>query len=496
MRNDIRTTSSPSSSTEIENSVKTLGDPNCPHCAGAGYVRMDVPLGHEKFGKLESCVCRAKDVAQGARNRLFALSNLDRLSHLRFENFSASGNEKAEFKTQQERESLYKAFESCEDFARLQKGWMLLEGGYGCGKTHLAAAIANDAVSKGVPTLFITVPDLLDSLRFAYNDPETTFEQRFEEIRSADLLILDDFGTQNATAWAQEKLFQIINYRYINKLATVITTNLMLDEIEGRIRSRLQDEDFVKHVRISAPDYRRPKETSNPGISTLSLPEMNAMTFKSFLPRDDEVGKEVSTTVTTEKQDKFGNKYKDKEITRIKVMKEDVKTLHEALHEAVNFAEEPNGWLVFLGQSFCGKTHLAAAIGNYRVMNGGQAMLVEVSSLLDYLRQTFRPSSEVPFDRRFHEIRTTPLLILDDLKESGASSVWAEDKLYSVLNYRYNAHQPTDITSTMRAETFTLSYPNLWNKLLDPSMCVVRAINMPPYRRVAKAGRTSQSKKK
>ena len=88
----------------------------------------------------------------------------------------------------------------------------------------------------------------LDSLRFAYADPETTFEQRFEEIRNADLLILDDFGTQNATAWAQEKLFQIINYRYINKLPTVITTNLMLDEIEGRIRSRLQDDEFVNHM--------------------------------------------------------------------------------------------------------------------------------------------------------------------------------------------------------------------------------------------------------
>ena len=75
---------------------------------------MDLPLGHEKFGKLESCVCRAKDVAQSARNRLFALSNLDRLSHLRFENFKSSGNEKAKFMTPQEKENIFKAFESCE----------------------------------------------------------------------------------------------------------------------------------------------------------------------------------------------------------------------------------------------------------------------------------------------------------------------------------------------------------------------------------------------
>ena len=456
-------------------------------------MRYDVPMGHEKFGKIDSCVCRARDVAESARGRLFAMSNLDKLSHLRFENFKTTGNEKAKFMTPQEKENLRDAFETCEQFVKTKKGWILLEGGYGCGKTHLAAAIANEAVNGGTPTLFITVPDLLDSLRFAYDDPETTFEQRFEEIRNATLLILDDFGTQNATAWAQEKLFQIINYRYINKLATVITTNLMLDEIEGRIRSRLQDEDYVRHLKMSAPDYRRPEETSNPGVSMLSLPEMKNMTFKTFQMRDDEVGKEVVTTLTKEKNDKFGNKVKDKEIVRVKVMKEDVKTLHDAFGAAAHFAEEPQGWLVLLGDSFSGKTHLAAAIGNYRIGLGGQALLVEVSALLDYMRQTFRPTSEVSFDRRFNEIRTTPLLILDDLKESGASSVWAEDKLYSVLNYRYNAHLPTVITSTMKAESFALSYPNLWNKLLDPTMCEIRAINMPPYRRM---GKKSAHKKK
>jgi DNA replication protein DnaC len=475
--------------------VNTLGDPNCPHCGGAGYVRFDVPLGHKKFGKIESCVCRAKNVAEGARTRLFALSNLDRLSHLSFENFNPLGNEKAKFMTPKERENLHLSFELCEEFAKIHKGWLLLEGGYGCGKTHLAAAIANDAVNHGIPTLFITVPDLLDSLRFAFSDPETTFEQRFEEIRNASLLILDDFGTQNATPWAQEKLFQIINYRYINKIPTVVTTNLMLDEIEGRIRSRLQDDEFVKHVKITASDYRRPEVTSNPGISMLSLPEMKNLTFRNFQTREDEVGKEAVTTVTTEKQDKFGNKYKDKEITRVKVSKEDVKTLYDAHGAAVRFSEEPNGWLVLLGQSYCGKTHLAAAIGNHRIALGGQAILVEVSSLLDYLRQTFRPSSEVPFDRRFHEIRTTPLLILDDLKESGASSVWAEDKLYSVLNYRYNAHLPTVMTSSLRPDSFALSYPSLWNKLLDPTKSQILVINMPPYRRAAKSERTTPLKK-
>ncbi len=476
--------------------MPSLGDPNCPHCAGVGYVRYDVPMDHPQFGRLEPCVCRAADIAAGVRERLFELSRLDRLSHLTFENFEARGNKNAKFMTPQDVHSLQAAKEMAENFARNPQGWLLLEGGYGCGKTHLAAAIANFAVSMGRPTLFITVPDLLDTLRFAFSDPETTFEARFEEVRNADLLVLDDFGTQNATAWAQEKLFQIMNYRYINKLPTVITTNLMLDEIESRIRSRLQDEEFVKRVQISAPDFRRPTETSNPGISMLSLPEMKAMTFKSFETREEEVGKETVTTTTTERQDRFGNKVKDREITRVKVTQEDLKTLRKAVNAAVTFAEEPEGWLVLLGGSFCGKTHLAAAIGNYRIDLGGQAILVEVADLLDYMRQTFRPTSDVSFDRRFNEIKTTPLLILDDLKESGTSSVWAEDKLYQILNHRYYAHLPTVITSTLQPESFAVKYPGLWDKILDATKSQVHVIDMPPYRRMGKGKGAAGHRKK
>jgi DNA replication protein DnaC len=472
-----------------------LGDPDCPHCGGVGFLRVDVPLGHEKFGRLEACICRAGEISDNARKRLYELSNLARLSHLTFENFSLSGNPKAEFVSPQEVASLHEALNASDEFAKNLTGWLLMEGAYGCGKTHLAAAIANAAVQRGVPTLFITVPDLLDSLRYSFSDPTTSYEARFEEIRDADLLVMDDFGTQNATPWAQEKLFQIINYRYINKLPTVITTNLILDEIESRIRSRLQDSDFVKYIRITAPDYRRPTETSNPGISMLSLSHIKEMSLGNFETRDAEVGKEVVTTIVKERRDNYGRAVKDKEIVREKVTHEHIKRLHEAMDAAVQFAENPHGWLVLLGGSYSGKTHLAAAIGNYRMKSGGQAILVEVSTLLDYLKSTFRPNSDVTFDRRAYEIRTTPLLMLDDLKESGISSVWAEDKLHQILNHRYYADLPTVITSTLDPESFAKSYPGLWNKILDSNKCTVCVMDMPPYRRVAKAKRTSHAKK-
>ena len=187
-----------------------------------GYLRADVPLGHPDFGKLEVCVCRRAKVTDAVRDRLFALSQLDELKDLTFE---ISSRVAAKVSAEMQANSLEMAFNQARHYAQNFNGWLLLQGGYGCGKTHLAAAVANFAVGMGVPTLFLTVPDLLDTLRFAYNDEDTTFEQRFDEIRNAKLLVLDDFGTQNATNWAQEKLFQIVNYRYINRLSTVVTTN-------------------------------------------------------------------------------------------------------------------------------------------------------------------------------------------------------------------------------------------------------------------------------
>src|SRR3990172_12981711 len=100
-------------------------------------------------------------------------------------------------------------------------------------------------VEMGGSTMFVTVPDLLDWLRFSFEGGDSSLEQRLEEIRNVRLLVLDDLGTQNATPWAEEKLYQIINHRYVNRLPMVITTNLSLNEIDGRIASRLQDPDLV-----------------------------------------------------------------------------------------------------------------------------------------------------------------------------------------------------------------------------------------------------------
>lgn len=435
------------------------GDPDCPNCHGVGYLRLDLPVGHADFGKLQICNCRQGQIQQQVRERLFRLSNLDELSHLTFENFETRGRVGL---WPQQADSLEIAFNQSQQFSRSLKGWLLLRGTFGCGKTHLAAAIANFVVSMGIPTLFITVPDLLDSLRFAYQDPTSTFEERFEQIRNAELLVMDDFGTQNATAWAQEKLFQIINYRYTNRLPMVVTTNLPLEDIEDRIRSRLDDRDWVTVVHITAPDYRNPVTNhGDPELSSLHL--LHNRTFGNFDMRTDEGLSDSS-----------------------------LQSLERAFKASVAFAEQPHGWLVLMGDYGSGKTHLAAAIGNYWIDQRYQPFFVVVPDLFDYLRATFNPNSTVTLDRRFEEIRKARLLILDDLGTESASA-WVREKLYQLFNYRYNAELPTVITTATSLEDMD---PRLRSRMLDRRLCKIHAITATPYsgQPIKTTGRRKRSK--
>lgn len=128
--------------------------------------------------------------------RLRALSNLDHLAHLTFANFVAEGYGLTPDKTA----NLRLAFELAQQFAAKPEGWLILLGGYGCGKTHLAAAIANQLIERDQAPLFVVVPDLLDHLRATFGpDSPVRYDERFEEVRNAPVLILDDLGTQSST---------------------------------------------------------------------------------------------------------------------------------------------------------------------------------------------------------------------------------------------------------------------------------------------------------
>jgi DNA replication protein DnaC len=426
-------------------SVQTVLNPQCPICGGTGFVVPDVPIGHPDFGKAIPCRCREDARLHKRLDALHAVSNLDLLAHLTFATFIAEPSHLSGDRAR----NLHRAYDTCYYYAQEPEGWLLLTGTFGCGKTHLAAAIANHRLAMGEPVVFMVVPDLLDHLRATFNPQSpVSYDSLFEQLRSTPLLILDDLGTQSSTPWAQEKLFQLLNYRYNARLHTVITTNQRLEELEPRLRSRLIDPNLVSHFPIIAPDFRAGKNPSQSDLSTLAL--HHDQRFDTFDARREGLAAEERLN------------------------------LQEVATACEHYARNPHGWIVLAGANGCGKTHLAAAIANHLVSNHfGDVMFVVTPDLLDHLRAAFSPQSNLSYDRLFDEVRKAPLLVLDDLGTESATP-WAREKLFQLLNYRYTALLPTVITTASTPDEIE---PWLRTRMFDVSRCQFYGILAPGYRK-------------
>ena len=404
-------------------------------------MRLDVSVDHPDFGKAIPCRCKTAELQEMRLKDLRKASNLGLLSRLTFDSFVADGyglNRKLSA-------NLRSAYETAKAYAANPAGWLILRGKYGCGKTHLAAAIANHHIDRGYPVLFVVVPDLLDHLRATFNPSSpVSFDRRFDAVRTAPLLILDDLGTQSTTPWAREKLFQILNYRYNAQLSTVVTTNQSLEEIETRLRSRLMDPDIARVITILAHDFRR-SVADESGLSSLSL--HSHQTFRTFLLRGRE-----------------------------NLKSEQRRSLRTAQEAGKVYGQDPQGWLAITGPYGAGKTHLAAAIANRLAGKGQPVLFVAVADLLDHLRATFSPSSLTTFDKAFGEVKSAPFLVLDDLS-SGSATAWAQEKLLQLIDYRFNAGLPTVITVATESEV----HPRLKARLFDRSHCLILSLDVPSY---------------
>ena len=142
----------------------------------------------------------------------------------------------------------------------MSNNWIFLYGSPGAGKTHLAVASAAARNDSGDTVFFSTAVDLLDYLRSTFSpDSIVAHADLLHHIKTVDLLVLDDIGAERSTPFAEEKLLQIIDYRYAERLPTIITTS-RLDVVEQSrqgILSRLSDPLVVTKLLLIAPDYRR-----------------------------------------------------------------------------------------------------------------------------------------------------------------------------------------------------------------------------------------------
>ncbi len=369
-------------------------------------------LGHPDFGRAFPCRCVENEREEEKIARLQRYSNLGPLSRLTFENLIPRGRSPNPL----HQERFAEAVKAARRFAAEPDGWLVFTGPNGCGKTHLAAAVAAACIETGCAALFMVVPDLLDHLRAAYQpDSQVGYDELFELLKSAPVLVLDDLGAQSATPWAQEKLFQLINHRYNARAPTLVTTNLPIDSLDARLRVRLSDPDLARVYNLESG-----ADAAASAIDSLDLPLLRSMTFKTFDP-------------------KF-----------LACEPEEVSQVQNAYRQAMAFAQEPKDWLVFAGATGRGKTRLAAAIGNFCREAGTQTMFVVVPDLLDRLRSSYDPRNPGAFDEAFEHVRNVRVLILDDFGAQSGTA-WADEKLFQILNHRYNACLPTVITTNLRS---------------------------------------------
>ena len=242
------------------------------HSAGVGMPRMVVP-----------CECTFAD----KRSRTLERARLPkRYQHCNFESYDTDqydcetdGAEAASWnRSLQQAKIVVQGF--ARDFPVGTEHGLILMGPWGVGKTHLAVAALEGIVLRGHSGLFYDYRELLKEIQDSYNPESNSTEMSvLEPVLKTEILLLDDVGSSKPSQWALETVGHILNTRYNEHRATVLTTNYLDKEVKPspvalpsgetvyaagesfedrvgkRIRSRLYE--MCRTVEICAPDYRK-----------------------------------------------------------------------------------------------------------------------------------------------------------------------------------------------------------------------------------------------
>lgn len=196
----------------------------CPICSDSGY-------NGDQF-----CICMKKLFSKLTTDKLNKSVQLKLSS---FDTFSLKYYNGDDYFTMEK--ILHYAKNYAENF-RINSESILIFGNTGLGKTHISLAIANVVLEKGFSVLYDSVINILGNIeREHFSSSHTT--EMLDLVLDADLLILDDLGTEYESKFYNSNIYNIVNTRLVREKPTIINTNLELEALSrrygGKVASRI-----------------------------------------------------------------------------------------------------------------------------------------------------------------------------------------------------------------------------------------------------------------
>ncbi|MGD2246178.1 MAG: ATP-binding protein [Candidatus Aminicenantes bacterium] len=240
-----------------------MPETECAECQGTGWVLVESGPG--------TAARRCKCFDERKNQILFDQANIPRrYRDCTFQNF--------EIHNDSHRDALKIVKKFVKNYPVQDVGLLFL-GPCGVGKTHLAVATINELIKKkAVPSYFCDFRELIRNIQRTFTpDSALTEMDILSPVFQNDVLVLDELGAKRTTAWVEETIFYIINYRYNSKKLTILTSNYpdaededeedtrqeyfkkggetLVSRIGTRLRSRLYE--MCKIVQMDGDDYRR-----------------------------------------------------------------------------------------------------------------------------------------------------------------------------------------------------------------------------------------------
>ena len=209
----------------------------CGKCGTRRQARIQVPFaggdGSKTLTVWVSCKCR-EDEARRAKQFEEDKHNLEALAQLRSHSLIRGKLCEATFDNFIENEKNSRYLKICKRYAdsfdemlKANQG-LLFYGDVGTGKTFAAACIANSLLDRRIPVVMTSFFKIVPSMQSNMGAEESIVSK----LNRAKLLIIDDLGAERDSAYAAERVYDIIDSRYTSNLPLILTTNLSLEEMK------------------------------------------------------------------------------------------------------------------------------------------------------------------------------------------------------------------------------------------------------------------------